>query len=109
MGINASQASHGYAGKHPKKLIEAVVDCIYSDAPPPAELRLAWQCQRWNCLPEVGAYLDQDYYLMTCMTGLANIHSTVSRWTTLQGKRIHTLTDSERKILRTLKDLGVMF
>jgi hypothetical protein len=86
-----------------------VVDCANGDGPPPPELSLGWQCERFNCLPDVGAYKDQDYQTMVFMTAFMNVHSVVKRWKTLRGKQVHSLTDSERKILRYLKDLGVMF
>ena len=109
MGGDSSPRLHGQAGKHTKKLIEAVVDCIYDGAPSPAELRLSWQCERFHCLPDSGAYLDQDYELITRMTALSNIYSVVHKWLNLEGKQVHSLSDSERKILRSLKDMGVMF
>jgi len=86
-----------------------VVDCAYSDAKPPPELKIGWQCQRWRCLPDTGAYFDQDYQLMIRMTALMNIYNVLQRWQGLGGKAIHSLTENERKILRSLKDMGVMF
>lgn len=109
MGGNASQVTHGQSGKHPKKLIQAVVDYAYGEDSPPPELKLSWQCERYHCLPDTGAYLDQDYQLMVRMTALSNINSVISKWKNLQGKDIHSLTDSDRRVLRALKDMGVMF
>jgi len=86
-----------------------VVDCANGEGPPPPELTIGWQCERFNCLPETGAYMDQDYKTMMLMTACMNTHSVVKRWKGLSGKQIHSLTDGERKILRYLKDLGVMF
>ena len=71
MGIHESQDLHGCIGKHPKKLIEAVVDCAYSDAKPPPELKIGWQCQRWRCLPDTGAYFDQGGRQMEFVRGWA--------------------------------------
>jgi hypothetical protein len=41
--------------------------------PPPPELALAWQCQRWNALPEAGGLLDQPAGLVQRMTGVDNV------------------------------------
>ena len=85
------------------------MDSVYGDSPPPFELKLGWQCERYRCLPDTGAYFDQDYQLMAHMTGTMNIHNALQRWRGLSGKAIHQLTDGERGILRALKDMGVMF
>jgi ABC-type phosphate/phosphonate transport system ATPase subunit len=84
-----------------------VVDAVSSDAAPPPELRLAWSCQKWGCLPEAGAYLDQDYELLNRMTVFSNVHTTVARYRSLHGNAIHSLNDGERKMLRWLMDSGV--
>lgn len=89
--------------------MQAVVECITDNAPPPAELTLAWQCERWHTLPDGGGYLDQDYRRVFLMTALANVHIAVTRARNLKGKDIHKLTDSERLILRSLMDNGILF
>lgn len=76
---------------------------------PPADLLLAWQCERWNTLPEAGGYMDQDYRTVYRMTALANMHRAVVRIKSLSGKDIHKLTDGERRILRALMDNGILF
>jgi hypothetical protein len=86
-----------------------VVDSASGEAPPPPELRIAWQCERWNCLPDAGGYLDQDFVTVTRMTALSNVYNAVVRIKSLTGKNIHKLTDSERRILRVLKDEGIIF
>jgi hypothetical protein len=86
-----------------------VVESAYGQGNPPPELLTAWACQRWNCLPETGAYFDQDYTLIKRMTAFSNIYNLLAKWQTLSGKQVHSLTDGERKILRWLKDLGIMF
>jgi len=86
-----------------------VVDCALNDEPPPAELTLAWMCERWGTLPKDGNLYGQDYQTMQRMTSAGNIYSTIQRFKSLQGKDIHKLTEGERKILRTLKDLGLLF
>lgn len=85
------------------------MDCANGDGPPPSELSLGWQCERFHCLPDAGAYRDQDYQTMMYMTAFMNVHSVIKRWKSLSGKQIHSLTDGERKVLRYLKDLGLMF
>jgi ABC-type phosphate/phosphonate transport system ATPase subunit len=86
-----------------------VVDAVDGSASPPPELRLAWACEKWSCLPDAGAYLDQDYQLMNRMTVFSNVYNVYSRYRSMQGAQIHSLSDGERKILRFLKDAGVLF
>jgi len=85
------------------------VDYVDGDGRPPPELSLGWQCERFYCLPDSGAYFDQDYVLITRMTASMNVYNVIQRWRNLSGKQIHSLTESERRILRSLKDMGVMF
>lgn len=82
---------------------------ITDNASPPAELKLAWQCKRWNALPEDGNLLGQDYVTMRRMTTLENVYNAVTRIKSLKGKNIHQLTDGERMILRFLMDEGLLF
>ena len=76
---------------------------------PPAELLTAWYCQRWGCLPEQGALYEQEFRTMYRMTACINIHDALSKMRNLSGKQIHTLTESERRILRVLVDNGLLF
>jgi len=85
------------------------VDCAYGVGLPPPELRIGWQCERWSCLPEAGAYLDQDCAFMYRMTGAMNVYGVLMRWQGANTRTIHSLSDSDRKILRHLKDMGLMF
>jgi ABC-type phosphate/phosphonate transport system ATPase subunit len=89
--------------------MRAAVEAVDGDAPAPAELRLAWECERWRCLPETGAYMDQDYSLLTRMSVLSNVYSAYSRYRNAHGAQIHQLTEGERRILRNLKDNGLIF
>ena len=89
--------------------MQAVVECVTDNAPPPADLTLSWQCQRWHTLPEAGGMFDQDYRLVYRMTALSNIYDVVTRVRSLKGAEIHRLTDSERLILRRLMDYGILF
>lgn len=87
----------------------AVVDSIVEGAPPPGELRLAWQCQRWGALPRAGGIYDQDYKTMMLMGATLNIYNSVTRVRSLKGKEIHRLNDAERKVLRVLMDNKIIF
>jgi hypothetical protein len=89
--------------------MEAVVECVIDNAPPPAELSLAWQCDRWHTLPFAGGLYLQDYRTMLLMTVTSNIHHAVSRIRSLKGKDIHRLTEPERRIIRMLMDHGILF
>jgi hypothetical protein len=109
MGWLGGLEVHQSTGKSAKKLIEAVVDAAYAIGDPPPELKLAWNCQRWNCLPDVGAYLDQDNTLMLRMNAFTNIYNLMQRWQSMSGKSIHSLSEGDRKLLRHLKDLGILF
>ena len=104
MGVCARAGSHERARQHPKSLIEAVVACVDDGAPPPPQLRLAWQCEEWNAQPEAGGMLDQDHALMVQMTAANNIYRTLKRFRGLVGKMIHSLSQEERRILKVLRD-----
>lgn len=84
------------------------MDAANGNGAPPPILRLAWTCEKWNRLPDEGPPLEQDYLLMRHMTMASNIYRTVTRWYTLDGKAIHSLSESERSILKMLKDMGLM-
>lgn len=88
-------------------MIEAVVRS-FDGEPPPSELITAWEVQRWGTLPEAGGLYDQDYVLMRRMRVLSNIHDAMSAWRNLTGKQIHNLTDSQRKIIRALREDGLL-
>ena len=70
----------------------------------PAELRLAWDCERWSALPDAGGVMDQDAMLMHRMAALSNVYAAVVRARNAQGKEIHQLTRQERRILKWLMD-----
>lgn len=74
---------------------------------PPAELKLAWFCERWNALPNEGGVNSQDYAVMHRMSVLSNVYSTVSHYRNLTGNRIHTLSDGQRRLIKSLKDMGI--
>lgn len=85
------------------------MDCTQGNGPPPDELRLAWACERWRTLPDAGGYYDQDFSLMTRMAAALNTYQALTRMYNLPGKRIHELTESERRVIRVLVDLGLIF
>lgn len=75
---------------------------------PPPELVLGWQLRKWGGLPDVGGYLDQDGLLMERLTAIANIYDAVSRVRSMTGAQIHQLSDGERRIIKMLRDNGLM-
>jgi hypothetical protein len=77
-------------------------------APPPPILRLAWQCEQWNAPPGAGGILDQEHALMVQMTAANNIYRTLKRFRGLMGKMIHSLSQDERRMLRVLRDEGLI-
>lgn len=85
------------------------MDSLENEGDPPPELELALMCQKWNTLPDSGGLYEQDARLIKRMSGVLAIQSVLIRWRTLQGKNIHQLTDGERKILRMLRDMGLLF
>lgn len=76
-------------------------------ATPPPELQLAWACQKWNSLPDDGAYLDQDYTLMTRMNALMNIYNAMSTMRSAKGDAIHHLPAAVGKTLAAVQAMGV--
>jgi hypothetical protein len=83
------------------------VDAVDGTSPAPPELRLGWECERWHCLPDTGAYLDQDYRLMTWISALMNAYNALSRMRSMHGAQIHNLSEGERRVIRYLMDIGV--
>lgn len=81
------------------------------DPPPimPPELLLALLCEQYQTLPDVGAMLDQDYRRIFLMNNLLSIYRAVRKWHTAGGQNIHSLTDQDRRILKQLMDMGIMF
>jgi hypothetical protein len=109
MGSLTGKNVHKQVGRFTKKLLGAVVDCIDNGEPPPAELRLAWDCKFWGTLPDTGAYYDQDYFLLSRMRALSNVYNAVSKLRNSKGTQIHSLTNNERMILKQLVDMGLLF
>lgn len=82
------------------------MDAAHGEAAP-MELKLAWMCGE-NLLPDVGGVLDQDCELMTKMRATSNVYRTLTRMRSLQGSQIHTLTDGERRLIRSLRERGYL-
>jgi hypothetical protein len=57
-----------------------VVDYVEGKSPPPKELDLVWQCERYHSLPLAGGILDQPHNLMMNMNIASNIHTAWSEW-----------------------------
>jgi hypothetical protein len=109
MGWVESARAYAQLGRITKKLIAEVVASARDGEPPPYELQVNWGCERYHSLPGAGGYFDQDAALIFRMQALANIHQAVSHYVNASGAEIHRLTESERRILRSLKDLELMF
>lgn len=100
--------SHANVAERGKKLIRQVVEAADYGEPPPPELELAWQCERWRAMPDAGGLLDQDNGLMRKMTIYSNIFNTVVKLRSMTGHTIHALTDSERRLIKYLLDEGAL-
>lgn len=85
------------------------MDSVEESAPSPPELDMAFMVEKYHALPDAGGLYEQDARLMRRMSGVMNIYKALSRWRTLTGKQVHQLTEGERKILRLLKDMGLLF
>jgi hypothetical protein len=96
------------AEANPKKLIEAAVAAVEEGAPPPIELRIAWDCHRWNTNPGSGGLMDQDYGLIYRMDVTENIYNSMSHLRSLKGDQIHTLSDGERDLIQWLREIKVL-
>jgi len=110
MGRTNGDDAHGADRGHTKKLITQAVEAARDiDEKPPPELSLAWMCQSYpGSLPETGGILDQDFVLMTRMQSLSNIYNVVMRLRSLQGADIHKLTTAERRMIKSLREMGVL-
>lgn len=69
-------------------MIRAVVDHINEPkkCPPPPELTLALQCDRWGTLPEPGGVRDQRIGELDRMAVVLNIYRAVKGYKDAQGK-----------------------
>jgi hypothetical protein len=60
--------------------MQVVVDYVNGKSPPPKELDLVWQCERYHSLPLAGGILDQPHNLMMNMNIAINIYTAWSEW-----------------------------
>lgn len=58
----------------------AAAACAEGDGPPPVELELAWQAQRWGALPEPGGLRDQRAGELNRMASASNVYDAVRSW-----------------------------
>ena len=85
------------------------MDAAHGVGEPPPELKLNWMCEKWGNLPDSGPPLEQDFVLMHRMSVYSRVYNVVYKWNHLEGKAIHSLTNSERSMLKWLQNLGFMF
>lgn len=79
------------------------------EGPPPAELRMAWRCQKWHTLPEDGGLNDQDARLMHLMTVTDNVYTVVARFrsmTEANPENVHKLSNDDRRMIGWLHRQG---
>lgn len=81
---------------------------IDKGAPPPKELVLAWDMERWTALPDKGGLLDQDAGLMQKSRILLTVHRVVSKLRNMKGDEIHKLTTSDRRVIGSLKKMELL-
>ena len=85
------------------------MEAVDGESPAPPDLRLGWECERFSCLPEAGGYLDQKYMRVSQMAALMNVYGAYAHYRNAHGTDIHNLSESERRILRQLKDMKLIF
>lgn len=83
---------------------------IDDGAPPRDVLSMAWQCERWNTLPDNGGYYEQDYMLMHQMTAASNVYLALKAFRDRysEGDAIHKMPDSVRRVIGYLKREGLL-
>lgn len=78
-----------------------------TQAAPPPELRLYWQCQRYGSLPEPGGLFDQDAGLLERMATLGNVYAAVTHVRSLRGAEIHNMNPAAGRVLLWLEGQGI--
>jgi hypothetical protein len=58
-------------------------------------------------LPDDGGVYDQDYATLRTMRALGNVHGLITRIIGMKGAEIHRLTESDRRLVRYLRDEGI--
>jgi hypothetical protein len=66
---------------------------------------MAWMCGEHH-LPKAGGIEDQDYKQIRLMRASENIYRVMDRMRNLQGAQIHSLTATERKLIKGLREGG---
>lgn len=99
---------HERPGDSSKKLIEAVVAAVDDGEDPPPSLRLAWMSRAYSALPESGGVLEQEYAMMHRMGVVSSVYDVLSRMRNYKGKQIHSLSISERRIIKSLRDMKLI-
>ena len=82
--------------------------CVDEGGPPPPELSLAWDTERWGVLPDAGGLYDQDYALLRRMKVAANVYAALSGYRNMKGNQIHNMTDAQRRIVAGLRKDGLI-
>lgn len=80
---------------------------IDAGGPQPEAHMLSVWASRYNSLPSAAAILDEDYFLLVAMSQAAAFYDTLAYYRSLVGDQIHSLSHTQRVILRRLIDLGV--
>lgn len=86
-----------------------MVACVDEGTPAPPELLLAWQCERWNTLPDIGGLYQQDARTINLMGALSTVYDALSHLRNSTGEQIHSLSEAERRTLKKLIDMGLLF
>jgi hypothetical protein len=60
--------------------------------------------EKYGALPKAGGILDQGWQLMNKMNVHSNIYNTVTRLRGMKGAEIHKLSDTERRLIKYLRD-----
>ena len=64
--------------------------------------------KKYGALPKVGGVLDQNYSMMHQMSVLSNVYDTLTRLRGLKGAQIHGMSSSERRLIKSLRDMDLI-
>ena len=70
-------------------------------------MRLYWQCQRYQALPEPGGLFDQDGGLLERMAALGSAFDAVQHMRGLKGAEIHNMNPGAGRVIMWLESQGV--
>ena len=85
-----------------------MVASIDGEEDPPPVLRLSWMSRKYSALPNAGGVLDQEYAMLHQMDVVSNVHDALSRFRGYKGKAIHDMSISERRLIRSLRDMDLI-